>query len=46
MVQVEYLGETKIFSPQEVSAMVLMKVCSPTIETAAAKFDANTLAFR
>jgi heat shock protein 1/8 len=27
MVQVEYLGETKTFSPQEVSAMVLNKVC-------------------
>lgn len=26
MVQVEYLKETKTFSPQEISAMVLMKV--------------------
>ena len=26
VVQVEYLGETKIFSPQEISAMVLGKV--------------------
>lgn len=26
MVQVEYLGETKAFSPQEISSMVLMKV--------------------
>ena len=26
MVQVEYLGETKQFSPQEISAMVLVKV--------------------
>lgn len=26
MVQVEYLGETKTFSPQEISAMVLTKV--------------------
>jgi heat shock protein 1/8 len=26
MVEVEYLGENKIFSPQEVSAMVLTKV--------------------
>ena len=27
MVQVEYLGETKTFSPQEISSMVLMKAC-------------------
>lgn len=27
MVQVEYLGETKTFSPQEISSMVLVKVC-------------------
>lgn len=26
MVQVQYLGETKTFSPQEISAMVLGKV--------------------
>jgi len=26
MVQVEYLGEVKTFSPQEISAMVLTKV--------------------
>lgn len=25
-VQVEYLGETKTFTPQEISSMVLMKV--------------------
>ena len=29
MVEVDYLGESKIFSPQEVSAMVLSKVHSP-----------------
>lgn len=28
MVQVQYLGEDKIFSPQEISAMVLVKVRS------------------
>jgi heat shock protein 1/8 len=28
MVQVDYLGETKTFSPQEISAMVLVKVLS------------------
>jgi heat shock protein 1/8 len=27
MVQVEYLNETKSFSAQEISSMVLMKVC-------------------
>jgi len=26
MVQVEYMGETKTFSPQEISSMVLTKV--------------------
>lgn len=26
VVEVEYLGETKTFSPQEISSMVLMKV--------------------
>lgn len=31
MVQVEYLGETKTFSPQEISAMVLTKVCNATL---------------
>ena len=29
MVQVEYLKETKTFSPQEISSMVLMKVRQP-----------------
>ena len=29
MVEVEYLGETKTFSPQEISSMVLMKASSP-----------------
>jgi L1 cell adhesion molecule like protein len=34
MVEVEYLGENKIFSPQEISSMVLTKVCGPhVIET-------------
>ena len=28
-VQVEYLGETKTFTPQEISAMVLGKVLHP-----------------
>lgn len=27
MVEVEYLGERKTFSPQEISAMILGKVC-------------------
>jgi heat shock 70kDa protein 1/2/6/8 len=30
MVEVEYLGETKTFSPQEISAMVLGKVRFPS----------------
>lgn len=30
VVQVEYLGETKTFSPQEISAMVLIKVSNTT----------------
>lgn len=30
MVEVDYLGETKVFSPQEVSSMVLTKVCDFT----------------
>jgi L1 cell adhesion molecule like protein len=30
MVQVEYLKETKTFSPQEISSMVLMKVNNST----------------
>lgn len=29
MVEVEYLGENKIFSPQEISSMVLTKVNWP-----------------
>lgn len=28
-IEVEYLGETKQFSPQEISSMVLTKVCMP-----------------
>jgi L1 cell adhesion molecule like protein len=32
MVQVDYLGETKVFSPQEISAMVLTKVRTTQIE--------------
>jgi heat shock protein 1/8 len=32
MVQVDYLGETKIFSPQEISAMVLTKVRNTGLE--------------
>jgi heat shock 70kDa protein 1/2/6/8 len=32
-VQVEYLGETKVFSPQEISSMVLMKVSAPSLVT-------------
>ena len=32
MVQVEYLKETKTFSPQEISSMVLMKVCSTKLD--------------
>jgi heat shock protein 1/8 len=27
MVEVDYLGEVKVFSPQEISSMVLTKVC-------------------
>jgi hypothetical protein len=29
MVEVQYLKETKTFSPQEISSMVLTKVCAP-----------------
>ena len=32
MVQVEYLGETKTFSPQEISSMVLMKACQSVLQ--------------
>lgn len=32
MVQVEYLKETKTFSPQEISSMVLMKVETSILE--------------
>jgi L1 cell adhesion molecule like protein len=28
MVEVDYLGEVKVFSPQEISSMVLTKACS------------------
>ena len=34
MVQVEYLKETKTFSPQEISSMVLMKVRLPVLNKA------------
>lgn len=34
MVQVEYLKETKTFSPQEISSMVLMKVRVPAVDKA------------
>lgn len=34
MVQVEYLKETKTFSPQEISSMVLMKVRLPAFHKA------------
>lgn len=34
MVQVEYLKETKTFSPQEISSMVLMKVRLPALDKA------------
>jgi L1 cell adhesion molecule like protein len=30
-IEVEYLGETKQFSPQEISSMVLIKVCAKCI---------------
>ena len=33
MVEVEYLNETKTFSPQEISSMVLAKVRHPTSRT-------------
>lgn len=36
-VQVEYLGETKTFSPQEISAMVLVKVGGEPQSTATYK---------
>ena len=31
VVQVEYLGENKTFTPQEISSMVLMKVIFPAL---------------
>jgi molecular chaperone DnaK (HSP70) len=42
MVQVEYLNETKTFSPQEISSMVLMKVSPSTPPTEPAS-NINTL---
>lgn len=33
MVQVEYLGEDKIFSPQEISSMVLTKVIAALLNS-------------
>jgi hypothetical protein len=33
MVEVEYLGATKTFSPQEISSMVLTKVLLPPLPT-------------
>jgi hypothetical protein len=33
MVEVDYLNETKTFSPQEISSMVLMKVSPLDLQT-------------
>jgi molecular chaperone DnaK (HSP70) len=38
-IEVEYLGETKQFTPQEISSMVLIKVCAPNLQFSYRLFD-------